>query len=602
MDPMNTLEAALSLHSRGDLSAALEAVTEALAGLPEGERRARAEAFNLIGAIAVEQGRAEDAVTAYRQAMDMEPDSARHLRGLGRAALAAGRPEEALAVIDKAIAVGGRDADLHCDRAEALIALGDFTAAVAAAQTVVDANRNHARGHLMIGLAHLERGDLDEAMAALGRAVLLTPQDPDANYHRARLAQMRGDLSAAAEYYGRALAERPDFVEAFNNLGNVRRAQGRFLDAEALFRKATEMAPHIAAVHMNHAVALQEIDEDDAALRAYDAALAIDPDLAEARRNRALLWLKKGHLAEGFREYEWRWKTKTFAAVKPPVDAKRWSTEPTDGTVVFWSEQGVGDAIQFIRYAPILKKRMRDGGHAKGRLVVVAPGSLKTLFETVAGVDAVLAPDDPMPDAEWHLPMVSAAHVAGTSFDSIPAGVPYLSASDEARAEWRELALDGVLNVGLVWSGDTRHLNDAQRSIPAGMFEPLLGVPDVRINLMQVGPASDQGMELVRQGARQIGHRFKNFDCTAGAICNLDLVIAVDTAVAHLAGALGKPVWIPLSTVQDWRWFEFLEDSPWYPTARLFRQSESGDWSPVIAEIRAELATLAAAKRTSAKA
>lgn len=599
MNVTKAFEDAKTHFERGDLEEAASIFADLAHKSSGAVDTERAAALHGNGTIAFAQGRVDDATALMCDAVDLDGGNSAYFLDLGRIHLAAGRAEAALNALDRAVALGLETDDVQGLRAESLVALGRLTEAVRAAQSALDVNAENARANLMLGLALLEQGDNAGATGPLGRAVHLAPHDPDANYHRARLAQTRGDLTAAEEHYLRALAERPGFVEALNNLGNVRRAQGRFLDAESAFRRAGILAPNVAAIHMNHGVALQEIDEDDAAQRAYDRAIEIDPDLAEARRNRALLWMKKGRLADGFKEYEWRWKTKTFAAVKPPVEAPRWSSEPTDGTVVFWSEQGIGDAIQFVRYAPILKSLMRDGGHENGRLIVVAPASVKRLFESVDGVDAVLSPNDPMPDADWQLPMMSAPYIAGTTFSTIPADCPYLAPSAKAVSNWASLAEPSRLNVGLVWSGDTRHVNDLQRSAPAGQFLPLLGVAGTRIHLLQVGPASDQSMELVRQGARQIGHQFKNFDCTAGAIAALDLVIAVDTAVAHLAGALNKPVWIPLSTVQDWRWFEFLEESPWYPSARLFRQREAGEWAPVIDDICAELTKLAAAKTES---
>ena len=562
----------------------------------------RAEALHANAMIAYAQGRLDDATALICDALELDGGNGACFGDLGRIHLAAGRAAAALEALDSAAASGANDDGIQGLRAEALMALGRLDDAEQAARVALDSNVDNARANLMLGLSLFEQGDTEGASGPLGRAVHLSPHDAEANFHRARLAQARGDVAGAVEHYTRAITERPGFVEALNNLGNVRRAEGRLYDAEAAFRRAAVLAPDVAAVHMNHGVTLQEIDEDDEAQRAYDRALELDPNLAEARRNRALLWMKKGRLNDGFKEYEWRWQTKTFAAINPPVVAPRWSSEPTGGTVVLWSEQGIGDAIQFVRYAPVLKRLMRDGGDTNGRLVVVAPGSVQRLFESVDGVDAVLTPDDPMPAADWQLPMMSAPYICGTTFSNIPADCPYLSPSDEAVATWAHLSEPESLNVGLVWSGDTRHVNDIQRSVPAGQFLPLVGVRDVRINLLQVGPASDQSMELVRQGARQISHRFGSFDCTAGAIAALDLVIAVDTAVAHLAGAMNKPVWIPLSTVQDWRWFEFLEDSPWYPSARLFRQRAAGEWKPVIDEIVAELAVLAAAKTASTEA
>ena len=577
-------ERALKRHKSGDLVAAAQEYAALVQFDPPPDGVTKADAYHMQGLIAFQNSNYADAGRLMRDALTIDKNSGQYWRNLGRVLHAAGDLDNALDAIDQAQSLGITDAEIKVDRAEILIGLGRHCEAATDANEALVLKPDLGRAYLMLGWSRFETGDVDGAQTPLNRAVAIQPDDPLSNFHRARLLQETDDLTGAAEHYSRALAKVPTYIEALNNLGNVRRA--------------IDVAPDVAVLHMNLSGVLQEIGDDDEASRSYDRALSINPDLAEARRNRALLWLKKGRLIDGFREYEWRWKTKTFQAVKPPVDAPEWNGGTIDGALVFWSEQGVGDVLQFVRYAPEIKKRLGE----KGRVVVVAPGSLQTLLRSVDGVDDALTPADPMPDARCQLPMMSAPYLLVTRFDNIPADCPYISVSNEVKEPWKVISADGRLDVGLVWSGDDRHINDHHRFIPAGQFLPLVGVPGVHIHLLQAGPASDQANELIRQGATHLGHKFSDFECTAGAIAALDLVISVDTAVAHLAGAMWQPVWIPVSTVQDWRWFEFLEDSPWYPSARLFRQMEPDDWSSVIDDIRSELMALSASTMSSKKA
>ncbi|MHC8509836.1 MAG: tetratricopeptide repeat protein [Rhodospirillales bacterium] len=585
-------EHAAALHARGDLDGAARAFRALLDGAGPPEPAVKAEALRHLGLIHLETQKLDSALESMRAAVECGGQTARCCFDLGRVYMALQHHEDALEAFDQAQAAGLNEPALQAWRAEALNGLERYEPAEDAAQAALAEDSHLSRAHMALGVSRLERGDAKGAHAPLNRALLYDPESAAANFHRARLAGVLNDLSGAAGYYTRALEADENFIEALNNLGNVSRQQGRLHEAEALFKRAVRIAPHVAAVHMNHGVVLQELGDDDDAARAYDRALECEPNLAEARRNRALLLLKKGNLAEGFKEYEWRWRTRTFQAVKPPADAPLWDGRPLDGVLAFWSEQGVGDAIQFIRYAPFLKERMGE----KGRLTAVAPESLHKLFESAPGVDAVTSPENPPEGVVAHLPMLSAPHLVGTTIHDIPADCPYLAPSAEEREKWRGLADKNEFNVGVVWSGDTRHANDRRRSMSSEDMLPLLGAPGVRVYIFQVGPAADEGGSLIREGAIRVGHRFKNFDSTAAAIDEMDLMISVDTAVAHLAGAMNKPVWLALSAVQDWRWFEFLEDSPWYPSARLHRQNIRGSWTQVINDIAADLNDLAAKK------
>jgi hypothetical protein len=310
-------------------------------------------------------------------------------------------------------------------------------------------------------------------------------------------------------------------------------------------------------------------------IASYDHALRLQPNSASAHWNRALALLLAGDYERGWPKYEWRWKRK---AAKPrPFRQPQWDGSPLEGrTILLWCEQGLGDAIQFVRFAQTVKQN-------GGRVILECPGILLRLFASVPGVDELVAEGTALSTFDVQAPFMSLPAILGTTLATIPADVPYLTADPELVARWRSRleSLPGF-KIGIAWQGNAHHKWDRHRSIPLAKFAPLAEVPGVRLISLQKGPGTDQlksftkhypvtdfGDELDASGA---------FTDTAALIRSLDLVITTDTALAHLAGALGAPVWLALSTVVDWRWLLDREDTPWYPTMRLFRQRTLGDW------------------------
>jgi len=310
----------------------------------------------------------------------------------------------------------------------------------------------------------------------------------------------------------------------------------------------------------------------------------IDPGIADAHWNRALAWLLTGNFAQGWPAYEWRWKTTQLTP--PSFPQPCWDGSPLAGrTILLYSEQGLGDTLQFIRFAPLVQQRA-------GRVIVLCQDSLLPLLANFPGVAQVVGHDAPLPAFEVQAALLSLPGLLGTTLETIPASVPYLTVPTELIEQGRQhLSGAGPFSVGIVWQGNPRHPKDRRRSVPLVAFEPLAQVEGVHLVSLQEGAGAEQLAALAgRFAVQDVGSRLSgDWAETAAVLQNLDLVICVDTALAHCAGALGVPVWLALPFAPDWRWLLGRPDSPWYPTMRLFRQDTSGDWQGVFARLAAAL-------------
>jgi hypothetical protein len=387
-----------------------------------------------------------------------------------------------------------------------------------------------------------------------------------------------------------AVAARPQYPNAHLNLGTALRDAGQYEEAVASLWRAVELDPGIAEAHNNLGTSLQALGRYDEARACYVEALRLDPELPDAHFSRATDWMRQGDIARGFAEYEWRWKCKNYAwrAFSQP----RWDGKPLDGrTILLHAEQGLGDTLQFVRYARAVKER-------GGTVIVECHRPLVPLLSSCEGIDQLVAMDDPLPPFDFQCPLLSLPGVLGLSNENLWTGV-YLSAEPGRVERWRErLAELQGYRVGICWQGNTKHMFDRQRSFPLTSFAPLAAIDGVRLVSLQKGQGSEQlatadfevaelGPELDADGA---------FLDSAAVIANLDLVVTTDTAIAHLAGGLGAQVWLALSAHCDWRWQSDRTDSPWYPSVRLFRQSRLDDWEPVFHEMADRLRGLVASK------
>ncbi len=442
---------------------------------------------------------------------------------------------------------------------------------------------------------------------------LVSRGDASAHYNRGNALLAAGDAAAAADAYRAALALDPLHAGCLNNRGNALRQLDRPAEAAASYRAALGVLPDSYGTHSNLASALLALHQPEAALASLETALRIAPDYPDAcdnmggallaldRPEAALPWFRRavaldagqtqarfgeamallalGRLREGFAAYKSRWLDARFCADLRDYAAPLWlgGTDPAGRTLLLHAEQGLGDTIQFARYAPLLRQR-------GARVVLEVQAPLVGLLAPLA--DAVVAAGDALPAHDLRTPLLSLPHACGTDLDSIPAAIPYLPRPPP----WPDVRAAG-LNVALTVSGSREHPEDALRSLPVAALEPLLAVPGVTLHLVQTELAeADAAWLRARPSVRRHDGRLRDFRDTAGLLSAMDLVISVDTAVAHLAGALGLPVWIMLQHAADFRWLRQRADSPWYPTARLFRQDATRQWPPVVARVAAALA------------
>ena len=457
-------------------------------------------------------------------------------------------------------------------------ALASFDRALAARPDYAEALYN--RG---VTLQELKR--FAEALASYDRALAARPDYAEALYNRGNALQELQRFDEALASYDRALAARPDYAEALYNRGNALQELKRFDEALASFDRALAVRPDYAEALYNRGVTLQELKRFAQALASYDRALAARPDYAEAHWNESLVRLLTGDFVRGWKKFEWRWKNESLNLSPRNFAQPLWLGENgIEGkTILLHSEQGLGDTIQFCRYVPLVAVR-------GARVLLQVPELLQDLMASLAGVAQVIGPTSKLPDFDLHCPLLSLPLAFETRLDTIPSATPYLSASSESVRSWNiSLGLKYRPRIGLVWSGNPAHKNDHNRSIKLRTLIQLLDIDATFVSLQKDIGADDATVLKDQSDLLHFGDKLKDFSDTAALISNLDLVISVDTSVAHLAGALAKPVWVLLPFLSDWRWLLDRDDSPWYPTARLYRQYAAGDWSGVVGHVGVEL-------------
>lgn len=456
---------------------------------------------------------------------------------------------------------------------------GKLDEAVACYRRALDLNPHFAEAHNNLGVALKAQGKLDEAVACYRRALDIVPDFADGYNNLGNALRAQGNLEEAVHCARRALELRPNFAAGYHTLGAVLHDQGRFEEAISCLRRSLALSPNQASTHNSLGLALDRQGWFEEAQTHYERAVQLRPDYGDAHWNLSLLLLRRGDYVRGWREYEWRWQSNDYSSGFRQFSQPQWDGSPLAGrTILLHAEQGLGDTLQFIRYAPLV-------AGCGGQVIVECPAPLKKLFEgSLRSIRFVLR-GQPLPAFDVHCPLLSLPQRCGTTLINLPRQVPYLRADAEASASWRGKLAEqpGCLKVGLVWAGNKGYRNDRNRSIPFAQLAPLWTAPGVSFYSLQKGEPATQAAECPA-GMKWIDWtgELNDFADTAALIANLDLVISVDTAVAHLTGALGKPVWTLLPLIPDWRWLLKRDDSPWYPSMRLFRQSTAGEWSSVV--------------------
>ena len=446
-----------------------------------------------------------------------------------------------------------------------------------------------ASHHHNMGEAYRTAGKLEDAIACYRQALALKPDYAEAHTNLGIALWDQGKVAEAIACYCQALALKPNLVEAHHNLGNALYAQFLLEEAAACYHQALALKPDYVEAHYNLGNALLDQGKLAGAIACFRQALALKPNYVDAHLSLGLAFLSAGDLSSGFTECEWRWRVKQFqrecAGLILPEPF--WDGSDLNGrTILLYAEQGFGTTIQFIRYAPVVARR-------GGRVIVACQPELVRMLASASGITRVVSERAPLPDFDVHAPLVSLPRIIGTTLGTIPAQCPYLSPPQSSSMKVN-VTPDGKLKVGIVWAGSPIHRNDRNRSCPLSYFLELAELPGVAVYSLQKQPrAAGLGEVTPGMAVYNLSDQIGDWADTAAAICQLDLVLTVDTGVAHLAGALGRPVWVLLPHVGvDWRWMDGREDSPWYPSMRLFRQDAPGDWPGVFATVSAELQTL----------
>jgi tetratricopeptide (TPR) repeat protein len=553
---------------------------------------AHADALNLLGVLSHQAGRNEVAVEFLRRAAAASPGDGVIHYNLGVAYQVLGRLTDAAACYREALRLQPAHADAHHNLGDIFLTQGDHAAAQASLEQAVRHRADFAEAFNKLGIACREQRKTDEAVAAFRRAAELEPDRVAFHSNLANLLTSQGRAEEALPHYRQAVRLEPGEAAHHSNLGNVLILLGRPEEAEASCREALRLKPDLANAHHNLAIARSLQGSLDEALDINARALRLDPGHAGAHNCQALWTLQKGNFEEGWREYRWRWDI-------PNANPRDFRQPVWDGSglagraVLMHAEQGLGDTLQFIRYAPLVRKR-------GGTVVVECQPALVSLLRTCPGIDRLVPRGSPLPSFDVHAPLLDLPRIFGTTLATVPARVPYLFADPGLVEFWRrELGGDAALKVGIAWQGNARFPGDRLRSVPLRHFAPLGRREGIRLITLQKGAGREQvGAVLADFHVTDLGGRLDEsagaFMDTAAVMRNLDVVVTTDTAVGHLAGALGVPVWVALGVGADWRFLADREDSPWYPTMRLFRQKRLYEWDELFERIAAALPVRAA--------
>jgi tetratricopeptide (TPR) repeat protein len=560
----------------------------------------------------------------YREALRMDPRQADALHMLGLLAQQSGDLPSARTLMEESVAIRPTVALVHFNLANVRDLQGDFAGAILAYEAAVVVAPGCAEAHSNLGNLYGQVGRRDDALRAYAEAIRAKPDFAPVYSNLAVVLIDLGRFDEAIRALETALRLAPDIPEAHLNLGQAYRRSGRFREAIDATRRAIELRPDYRDAYLNLALAAFEIEEFDVSIDAnrraleldatspqthfnlamvyhlagryaeaiatYRSAIALWPDFVEAHANLAFSLLVSGDFARGWEEYVWIWRLPAKRADYPYLDrATLWNGETFAGRqLLITRDQGFGDAIQMVRYLPAVKA-------LGGRVVLEVLPALLTLFEGFAGIDELRVVGDVAmfrDDVDLYIPLTVLPRALRTDVASIPAPIPYLRASDERVERWRaRIESSARLRVGIVWAGFPGNVDDRHRSVRLEDFAALGTIDGITWFGLQKG-RDEECPSCGPLILDPLGAEIKDFADTAAVLAHLDLVISIDTAIVHLAGAMGKPVWTLLPFVPDWRWMTGRRDSPWYPTMRLFRQPRAGDWASVFGEVAHELSAL----------
>ena len=510
-------------------------------------------ALHHLGLIAHQDGRNDIALELIAKATTIQPDRAEIHYDLGVVCQELRRLEDAKASYKKCLTISPDNAGAHNNLGVVLRDLGNFEDAVKSCRNAIDIQPTYAAAHSNLGLAYQDLGKLDDALRSFEEALRITQDIAEIHYNHGNVLQKLGRLKKSIDSYDAALHINPLLPDANTNLGLVLRDLGKLGEAQNRYYKALE----------------------------------INPNLAEARHNLGMLQLSIGDMQQGWKNYEWRWKIWPRNAHPSVSNKPLWEGDDLKGrTIYIYPEQGLGDSICFVRYLPLLKQ-------FGCRVIFETPTSLASLFHHSQIADHLIKPGETPPDFDCHASLLDLPQHLKTTVETIPDVTPYLRVPEKLKQKWKlRFGAAKTFRLGIAWAGNSNLRQDHFRSATVEMFLPLAEILNIALYSLQVGPKVD-ATELLRNKITDCGPHLTDFAQTAAAISQLDLIVSVDTSVAHIAGALGRPTWTLLHLSPDWRWMYRGKTTPWYPTMQLFRQTELGQWKDVFQAVTAELINLA---------
>ena len=545
-----------------------------------------AMAYNNLAIVLQEQGKLDEAKESYCKAISLVPDYAEAHYNLANVLKEQGRLDEAIKSYEQAITLIPDYSEALCNLGNVLQEQGKPDEAIANFRQVIEIKPDYVEAYCNLGNALKEQDKLDEAVTIYNRAIAVNPQYANVHYNLGNALREQNRPDEAIVSYSRAIEIKQDYAEAYCNLGNVFQEQGKLDEAVERYRQAIEFKPNYALAHNNLGTMLQGLGQFDEAITSYDQAIEIKQDYAEAHMNRSLILLLTKNFQKGWSEYEWRLRTKIHSL--RDFNQPKWDGSPLGGkSILVHAEQGLGDNIQFVRYLPMVKAK-------GGNVIFECQKDLFHLLKSCSGFDEIIEQiphSKPSVQFDLQVPLLSLPGIFDTKLDTIPSDAPYISVDSNLVTQWcTRLGHNNTYKIGIVWAGSPTNKLGRNRTCSLSDFAPIAEIPDLTFYSLQKGPASleannpPKGMKIIN-----LENELNNFTDTAAVIANLDLVISVDTAVVHLAGAIGKPVWTLLHFVPTWRWLLKRDDTPWYPGMRLFRQTQLNDWTGAFKQVKKAL-------------
>jgi tetratricopeptide (TPR) repeat protein len=543
-----------------------------------------AESWFYSALIAEKEGSPQDAIRYLETALEIDPQNLKYLYTIGDFYYEQNYLDQGIKIFENIIKIQPDDCNGYYNLANFLQKQKKYDQAILNYQKVLELDDKSVNAIYNLGNILIDIKKYEYAIQCFTKVIELQPNSDDALSNLGFLQLEIGNYEEALEYLNQAISINPRNLSALNNLGKVNEKKFLYLEALEFFNKAIKLNPNHAQSYYNRGVVLDATLSCKEAVHDYDKAIALQPELADAHWNKSLNLLLTGDFTKGWSLYEWRWKVDKLKLLNRTFSQPLWlGNENILGkTILLHAEQGLGDTIQFCRYAKLVKK-------LGAKVLLEVPKSLLGLLSALEGVDQLIESGNQLPDFDYHCPLMTLPLAFKTELANIPNRIPYLAASNIKHEKWaQKLGVKPKLLVGLVWSGSTTHKNDYNRSLKLKQLLPYL--PDLceYVSLQKEVREIDKQV-LNGSNIKQYGDELNDFSDTA-ALCQLmDLVISVDTSVAHLAGAISKTTWVLLPHVPDWRWLLDREDSPWYPSIKIYSQPSHGDWDSVMKRIRHDL-------------